>query len=188
MKKWVLVLLAACGDSQARVPDANVADAYVSQSVPVYDAYYGFCDASDTSSMVTVSGSQTTRMFVGGVDLFPPESDPLSHVYVTMWFTTQDHLSLNDPCLVAQGCTTPGVTVRTNMLTGPGTYQADIMSLDSAVTTASTGTVTFTNYESPLRTDIASPGNVTGTITTDDHSVTGSFSGGFCRGLLAFTI
>ncbi|HEY0253148.1 MAG TPA: hypothetical protein VGC41_16555 [Kofleriaceae bacterium] len=187
MRKLLLVgALAGCGDANARVTDAKVDDASVVQADPFQDAAYAFCDAPENSSDVTIGGNPTTRMFAGGVDLYASDHGGS----VQLVFTTTDHVGqvqmqgCNDASY-ANTCTLPGGGMQFSALAGTST-DTELYVFGTATTIPVT--VLITQYASPLLPNVASPGLISGRISSADGSVSGTFSNRFCRAMLSATL
>ena len=186
--RWLVPFLLGCSSSHGVSADA---------APPAPDADSRYCDTGADSAHVTVVSNNATSVFttafaggvVGSGGLLPLTGQPMS---VSMMFTTMTHL----PVAVAQCCDLgggdccplDGIVANTTDQLFPGTelgsHAIMIRSLPSTNFTLQ-GTLTVTDFVGPFD---QAPGRISGSISTSDHSVTGTFANTFCSALFEFPI
>lgn len=190
MRFFVCLALAACSADHGS--PTHTADAPV---VVAADADLNFCDAPANSSHVSITINSVTTGFTsvhagGTLDsgpvapVVPLDSTAMS---LRLLFVDNDHLpqDLAFACLASpnSACTIDGIRGEVDTVGGAasplGPHPITLISLQHAVTVQ--GTLTITDFVHPF--DHA-PGHITGSISTQDASVTGTFENNFCTLLL----
>jgi hypothetical protein len=187
--RWLLPLLLGCSSSHGTVS----ADA----APPGPDADSHYCDTGADSAHVTVVTSGTSSVFtsafaggtVGGGGILPLTGQPMS---VSMMFTTMMHLPVETAqcCDLGGGacCPLDGVVANTTeeLLPGSelGSHPVVIRSLQSS-TVMVQGTLIVTDFVGPFD---QAPGRISGSISTGDNSVSGTFANTFCSALFQYPI
>lgn len=184
-----ILALAACGrDHGSATTHADAAP------VVTPDADQMFCDAPANSAHVSIVANNTTTGFtsvhaggvISGGDVAPFTAPPMSLVLV---FVNQTRLpeSAAFTCTAPnQGCPYDGVVGRVDCIgcdaNDLGPHPITLQSLSENVTAQ--GTLTLTTFTPPF----PGPGHVTGSISTPDATVVGTFDNDFCMLLLSETI
>jgi hypothetical protein len=184
------LVLTACGKdhgSTAKAPDAAAL-------VPP-DVDQNFCDATASSSHVSiVIGGVPTAFtsvhmggsFFGGGVTAPATVTPMSLFLI---FVDETHLPVNTAfsCTApGQGCPYDGIAGHADCIgcdTDVGPHPIMLQSLQHGVTVQ--GTVTITDYVAPV---YPSAGHITGSLSSPDAVVTGTFENDFCTWLLSTPI
>ena len=152
---------------------------------------------SDSAHVTVVTGG-ASRVFtsafaggtVGGGGILPLTGQPMS---VSMMFTDGMHLpyDIAQCCDLGGGpecCPLEGVVADTTELLVPGTelgsHPVMIRSLQSPQLTLQ-GTLIITDYVGPFD---QAPGRISGSISTSDNSVSGTFANTFCSALFEYPI
>ena len=185
MRIALALVLAACSADHAttHAPDAPPA------VQPDADAF--FCDAPANSSTVSiVIGSvpmQFTRVHAGGT-IFSGPVAPVTGpaMSLKLLFVDEDHVAQNDAlnCLAPPTpCTLDGVLGQVDSINELGPHAIRLDSLQHGVTVQ--GTLTITDFTHPYD---PGAGHISGSISTPDNSVSGSFGNDFCAALLSATI
>jgi hypothetical protein len=187
--RWLLPILLGCTSSSHHGVSADAAP-------PGPDADSRFCDAGADSAHVTLVTNNASQVFtsafaggvVGGGGVLPLTGQPMS---ITMMFTDEMHLPVDTAeCCLGGGtcCTLAGVVADTmdELLPGSelGSHPIMIRTFQDTNFTLQ-GTLTITDYVGPFD---QAPGRISGSLSSSNNSVSGTFANTFCSALFEYPI
>ena len=153
------------------------------------------CDAPANSAHVSIVTNNTTTGFtsvhaggvISGGDVAPFTAPPMSLVLVFVDEMRLPESAAYECTAPNQGCPYEGVVGRVDCVgcdgNDLGPHPITMQSLQQSVTVQ--GTLTITGFTAPFS---PGPGHITGSISTPDATVVGTFDNDFCMLLLSETI
>jgi hypothetical protein len=159
------------------------------------DADTMFCDAPANSAHVSLATSTGTVGFtsvhaggtISGGDVAPVAAPPMSLLVVFVDQTRVSEQTIYECSAPNQGCPYDGIVGRVDCIDcngdGLGPHPVTLQSLSQDLTVQ--GTLTVSEFSGPL---YPATGHITGSISTPDASIVGTFDNDLCALLITETI